>query len=81
MKTLSKTQIEIIKLLQNGWYVGYMYDKCWGQKGKLGHGGESKTIRINTLWVLREKGFLEQTRNEINLQEYKISKKGQKIKV
>jgi len=51
---LSKTQLEVLRLMNEGWELGRNNDGGWGgrqwwmQKGGLGYGGDDKTINSAT---------------------------------
>ena len=61
-------QKEVVELLGNGWFVGYFIG--WRgepgyllQKGRIGHGGESKKIHGKTFQGMRDKGLLKEIKN------------------
>ena len=61
---LSKTQLEIIQLMKEGWELGRDGSSCYGgrqwwmQKGGLGYGGEDKTVSSATAWKLYHLGLI-----------------------
>jgi len=58
---LSKTQQEVITLMQDSWELGcsHMWStRCWLQKGHIGEGGKSKDIRCSTVSALVSKGLI-----------------------
>lgn len=62
---LSKTQLEVIRLMKEGWELGRnvtngrdVGHQWWMQKGGLGYGGEDKTVNSATAWKLYHLGLI-----------------------
>lgn len=58
---LSKTQAEVVYLMQNGWELACSQVFCgrsWLQQGGAGHGGKSKDVHRNTFQALINKGVI-----------------------
>ena len=61
MKKLSKTQQEVVNLINDGWELGMqtgLTGRYWIQKGGLCCGGESKNISSATVHALEREGLI-----------------------
>jgi hypothetical protein len=62
---LSKTQLEVLRLMNEGWELGRTSSsfsgerQWWMQKGELGCGGETKSLNARTCWKLYDLGLIE----------------------
>ena len=65
MKKLSKSQIEVLEFMRNGWQLGSriqlkeFHKRFWLQKGGCGKGGESKKVSSKTAYFLIENNLIE----------------------
>jgi hypothetical protein len=76
---LSERQRKALALLDDGWTA------CWSgglgagafiQKGKIGYGGESRTLHALTLHALTQKKLVQRYGGGIGSTHYKISQAG-----
>ena len=64
MKRLSKSQIEAIRFMRNGYELGRTSGFCtsvWLQKGGCGCGGDTAKIKENTFHSLLTRGLITST--------------------
>lgn len=73
MKTVIRTMREGWELARSGgWGAG-----AWMQKGKIGHGGEHRTVNQSTFFGLYDRGLLKQTRKTTSgVTVYSLSERG-----
>lgn len=78
MVKLSKTQQDVVDKMQSGWELGVSMGsetRCWLQKGRLGRGGETKTVHYNTFWSLWNKEIIVLVGLKYPLRRYKLVEK------
>ena len=78
---LSKIQIEILKLMSEGWELcsSTTFDlssSTWLQKGGCGKGGQTKCISIATKHALFKKGLIGYKKYEFPTTRWFLTKKG-----
>lgn len=76
---ISKTQIETLLIMAEGYEAGYSHiftQKAWLQKGKVGHGGEAKKLTLGTFNSLRRNKLIEEARVSGTQYAFKISSAG-----
>ncbi len=66
---LSKSQIEIVKLLQSDekWEIGQRTGwggNTWMQLGGLGRGGNTKNVSVSTFASLASKGIIDEKKHD-----------------
>lgn len=84
MKKLSETQIEIIKLMREGWQLGVslsMDSRYWIQKDGVGRGGETKKVTSPVYHGLKERGVLECVDNDFPTAKYNLNELGKTCKL
>ncbi len=84
MKKLSETQIEIIKLMREGWQMGVSLagsSRIWIQKDGVGRGGETKKVTSPVYNGLKERGVLECVDNDFPTAKYNLNELGKTCKI
>ncbi len=81
---LTTNQIEVIKLMREGWQMGHsavMTRRTWLQKDGVGRGGESKDVNKNTFNSLVFKNLLNQDKYSFPTVTYKLTELGKTLKI
>jgi len=82
----TKSQLVILRLMANGWELGYSSSSFagnyyWIQKGGLGRDGEAKNVHFRTAYSLYKNGLIERSSNkpQFPTTHYHLSEKAKKI--
>lgn len=83
MSKLSKSQLELLKLMADGWELGKDATGSsgwWMQKGGLGRGGEAKNVHLTTAHNSYKKGLIKRddTKPHFPSTHYCLTEKGKK---
>lgn len=76
---LSKTQIELLRLMNNGWELGSsmtLNDGCYIQQDGIGKGGKSQSVNSNTLDSLYYHKCITINFESFPSRHYKLTEKG-----
>jgi len=83
MPKLSKNQLEVLRLMSEGWELGRSHGfdgdrPWWMQKGGLGRGGDSKKVNSNTTFSLYKKGLIYKPdpKTEFPTEHWALTEKG-----
>ena len=82
---LSKSQEEVLRLMSKGWELGRSSSigdgrQWWMQKGRLGYGGETKSLNARTCWKLYHLGLIEKPNPNLEFptEHWRLTKEGQR---
>jgi len=80
---LSKTQTEVLELMESGWQLAISTSAWsggggWMQQGGIGKGGEARNVSVATIAALDDKGFITVERDGFPQRIYKRTAKAWK---
>jgi len=90
---LSKNQIKVLQLMQQGWELGssvgtigftVIVRRAWLQKNGIGHGAPIENTKIVTVNSLVRKGLVEKLSNPYVMTQctlYRLTSKGKELKL
>lgn len=73
----TKAQRQVIDLLEAGWELGWsltMGGRVWLQKGGVGCGGETLTVRASTANALLKEGILVCEKRDFPTSKYRLAR-------
>lgn len=82
---LTPPQKEVLKLMCEGWELGSSAGwrstpaRYWLQKGGIGHSGETKRVRANTVRTLHEQGYIHPLNDYASSRRYRLGVRGTEI--
>ena len=78
----TKTQLDILQKMNDGWELGYyqgLVASCNLKEGGIGRGGQSQQVKTNTFFALWMKGLIVISKYGPSTDKYSLTEKGKAL--